>query len=68
MKSVTLSPKFQVVIPKEIREPLGLAPGQTFEVMNHNGLITLIPIRPIEELRGSLRGMNTDFEREGDRL
>lgn len=68
MTAVTLSPKFQVVIPKEIREPLGLTPGQTFEVMNHNGLITLIPIRPVEELRGSLKGMNTEFKREGHRL
>lgn len=68
MQSVTVSPKFQVVIPKEIRENLHLCPGQKLQIMEHEGRIELIPNRAISELRGYLKGINVDFEREAERL
>lgn len=68
MQSVTLSPKYQVVIPKTIREALKLCPGQKIQVIEYNGRIELIPERDISELRGFLMGIDTEFKREGDRL
>jgi len=68
MQTVTVSPKFQVVIPKSIRETLQLRPGQKIQVVEYEGRIELIPERDIKELRGFLKGINTDFEREEDRL
>lgn len=68
MSIVTISPKFQVVIPKAIRERLGLRPGQRVEALIYGDRIELIPIRPITELRGSLPGLDTTVEREGDRV
>ncbi len=68
MGTVTLSPKFQVVIPKPIREKLSLSPGQGIQVIVHDGRIELIPLRPIKEMRGFLKGINTTVEREADRL
>ena len=68
MNTVTVSPKYQVVIPKNIREALQLRPGQKMKVMDYNGRIELIPDRDISELKGFLKGINTDFIREGDRL
>jgi AbrB family looped-hinge helix DNA binding protein len=65
---VTVSPKFQVVIPKPIREKLSLSPGQRIQVIVHDGRIELIPLRPIKEMRGFLKGINTTVEREADRL
>jgi len=68
MNTVTVSPKYQVVIPKNIREALQLRPGQKMKVIEYDGRIELIPDRDISELRGFLKGINTDFIREGDRL
>jgi AbrB family looped-hinge helix DNA binding protein len=68
MQTVTVSPKFQVVIPKEIREALKLRPGQKMRVIEYNGRIELIPDRDISELKGFLKGINTHFEREEDRV
>jgi len=67
MQTVTVSPKFQVVIPKLIRDALHLRPGQKLKIMEFDGRIELIPDRPISELHGFLKGINTDFIREGDR-
>ncbi len=67
MQTVTVSPKFQVVIPKLIRDALHLRPGQKLKIMEFDGRIELIPDRPISELQGFLKGINTDFIREGDR-
>ena len=67
MTTVTISPKFQVVIPKQIRERLGLVPGQKVQAIAYEGRIELIPIRPIEEMRGFLPGIDTTVEREADR-
>lgn len=68
MQSVTVSPKYQVVIPKNIREALKLKPGQKMQIVEYAGRIELIPEREISELRGFLKGINTEFKREEDRL
>ncbi|HDZ91237.1 MAG: AbrB/MazE/SpoVT family DNA-binding domain-containing protein [Deltaproteobacteria bacterium] len=68
MQTVTVSPKFQVVIPKVVREVLGLRPGQKMQIVEYSGRIELIPERDIRELRGFLKGMDTQFQREEDRI
>jgi len=68
MQSVTVSPKYQVVIPKTVREALNLRPGQKMQVVEYDGRIELIPERDIKELRGFLKGMNTELNREEDRV
>jgi AbrB family looped-hinge helix DNA binding protein len=68
MTIVTVSPKFQVVIPREIREALGIQPGQKVQVLQYQNRIEFIPVRPIEQMRGFLRGIDTTVEREQDRL
>ncbi len=68
MDTVTLSSKFQVVIPLAIRVELQLTPGEKFHVIRYAGRVELIPVRPIKEMRGILHGMDTNIEREGDRL
>ncbi len=68
MQTVTVSPKFQVVIPREVRESLCLRPGQKMQVIEYEGRIEFILDRDISELRGFLKGINTDFERENDRI
>ena len=67
MVAVTVSPKFQVVIPKEIRKKLGLLPGQRIQVVVYGDRIELIPVRPVKRLRGFLKGIDTRVPREGDR-
>ena len=67
MQIVTISPKFQVVIPKKIRELLGLSPGQKIQAIAYDGRIELIPLRPTKEMRGFLPGIDTDVDREADR-
>ena len=68
MQTVTVSPKFQVVIPKIVRESLHLRPGQKMQVIEYDGRIEFIPERDITELRGFIKGINTEFEREEDRV
>jgi len=68
MQTVTVSPKYQVVIPKTVRKTLNLQPGQKMQVVEYEGRIELIPERDIKELRGFLKGINTEFKREEDRL
>ncbi|MDA8141497.1 MAG: AbrB/MazE/SpoVT family DNA-binding domain-containing protein [Desulfobacteraceae bacterium] len=67
MQTVTVSPKYQVVIPKAIRETMRLRPGQKLKVIEYEGRIELLPDKDISELKGFLKGINTEFEREGDR-
>ena len=67
MDVITVSPKFQVVIPRRVREQFGLTPGQTLQVIALPGRIELVPTRSAADLRGFLKGRNT-FQREGDRL
>ncbi len=66
--TVTISPKFQVVIPKAIREKLDLSPGQKIQAIAYGDRIELIPLRPIKEMRGFLKGIDTTVEREADRV
>jgi len=68
MQSVTISPKYQVVIPKSVRESLNLRPGQKMQVVEYAGRIELIPERDIKELRGFIKGIHTEFKREEDRV
>ena len=68
MASVTISPKYQIVIPKEIREKLKLLPGQKVETVLLDDRIELIPIYPVEKLRGFLKGIDTRVDREADRI
>ena len=68
MDTVILSPKFQVVIPQAIREALRLKPGEKLRVLRYSDRVEFIPVRPIEEMRGFLRGMDSAVEREDDRL
>jgi AbrB family looped-hinge helix DNA binding protein len=67
MDTVTISPKFQVVIPKAIRERLGLSPGQRVQAILYGDRIELIPIQPARRLRGFLKGIDTTVPREADR-
>lgn len=68
MSSVKISPKYQVVIPRKIRDSLQLKSGQKVQVMLYGNRIELIPERSISEMRGFLKGINTQIEREGDRV
>ena len=61
-------PKYQVVIPRKVREQIGLRPGQVVQVIVYKNRIELVPIRPIKDLRGFLRGIDTSVEREPDRV
>ncbi len=67
MQTVTISPKFQVVIPKEIRERLKLSPGQKVQAILYERRIELIPVRPMKQMRGFLGGIDTTVERDEDR-
>ncbi|HEX2769954.1 MAG TPA: AbrB/MazE/SpoVT family DNA-binding domain-containing protein [Geobacteraceae bacterium] len=66
MDSVTVSKKYQIVIPLKIRQLLGVKAGQKMHVIAYDNRVVLIPVRPIQEARGSLKGMNTDGLREED--
>ena len=68
MSTVTVSPKFQVVIPKNIRDMMGIVSGQKIEIVAYQDRIELIPIQPMKKLRGFLKGIDTAVTREKDRL
>lgn len=68
METVTISPKFQVVIPKEIRTRLKLKAGQKVQAMVYDDRIVLVPVRPARQLRGFVRGIDTSVVREKDRV
>ena len=68
MAAVTVSPKFQVVIPKEIRKRLGLLPGQKIQLVVYGNRIELIPVMPAKRMRGFLKGIDTRVPREGGRV
>lgn len=67
METVTLSPKFQVVIPAKVREALGLKAGEKMRVIPYAGRVELVPVRPMKAMRGFLAGMDTTVERDDDR-
>ena len=66
MNTVTVSPKFQVVIPKDIRQLAGIRPGQKLEVFRVGGIIEMVPVKDVKTMRGSLPGLRTEVEREAD--
>jgi len=69
MDAVTVSPKFQVVIPLKVREQMRVKPGQKMHVIAYDNMVVFIPVRPIKEARGSLKGIKTNVDREEeDRL
>lgn len=68
MEVVTISPKFQVVIPRKVRDAMKLMPGQKVQVIQYGNRIELIPERNISDMRGFLKGINTEFSRDRDRL
>ncbi len=68
MPKVTISPKFQVVIPRQVRDSLHLRPGEQLQVFRYGDRIELVPVRPARELRGFLAGIDTTVDRDPDRL
>jgi len=69
MATTTISPKFQIVIPKEVREKLHLSPHQRLHVVEKGGVITLVPEVSLKSLKGALKGMSrTDLREKKDRL
>ena len=68
MSAVTVSPKYQVVIPKEFRDSMKIHPGQKLMMMEVDERLTLFPVPDIRKMRGGFRGMNLKIEREKDRL
>ena len=68
MEVVTVSPKYQVVIPLKVRRSLGLKPGYKVQVILYENRIELIPLQPIKRMRGFLKGIDTTIERETDRV
>ena len=68
MVSVTVSPKYQIVIPLTVRNSLGIKPGQKVQVIQYGDRVELIPLKPAKQTRGFLRGIDTTIQREPDRL
>jgi len=68
MTTVTVSPKYQVVLPREVREAMGIRPGQKVVVFRYENRIELIPLRKAREMRGFLKGIDTRVQRDRDRL
>ena len=67
MEAVSVSPKFQVVIPRRIREAMGLRPGQKMQALQYGDRVEFIPLVPLATARGIFKGLATDIERDGDR-
>jgi len=68
MTTVTVSPKYQVVIPKEVRESMGIFSGQKIQVLTYRNRIELIPIKPMKKMKGFLKGIETEVGRDKDRI
>ena len=68
MTTLTISPKYQVVIPKQIREKLDLRPGQRVQAIGYDGRVELVPVRAMGSMRGFLKGIDSNVDRDEDRL
>ena len=68
MISVTVSPKYQVVIPKEVRESMGIIAGQKIQILTYQNRIELIPVQPMKKMKGFLKGIDTSVRRDKDRV
>lgn len=66
--TVTVSPKYQIVIPKEVRESMGIVSGQKVQILCYQGRMEVIPLKPMKEMRGFLKGIDTTVERDEDRV
>jgi AbrB family looped-hinge helix DNA binding protein len=66
MQAVIVSPKYQVVIPKSVRERIHITPGEQLQVISFDDRIELVPVRPMREMKGFLKGMDASFERDED--
>jgi AbrB family looped-hinge helix DNA binding protein len=64
MEAITLSQEYQVVIPRKVREKMGLKPGEKLQVISLDNCIELVPVHPMSEMRGFLKGLDPSFERE----
>jgi len=67
MRSVKLSPKYQIVIPRDVRESMNLRPGEEMQVFEFDGRIEVVPVRPIRQMRGRFTGIDTHVERDEER-
>ena len=68
MTEVTVTPKYQIVIPTEIRESMGIVAGQKVQMMSYQGRIEIVPLKPMREMRGFLKGIDTTVVRDEDRI
>ena len=68
MTTITVSSKFQIVIPRIIREALGIKPGEKLHAIEYRGRIELVPVKSMRASRGSLKGIATDVPRDPDRV
>ncbi len=68
MRAVTVSPKFQIVIPKDVRESMGIVSGQKVQMLTYCNRIELIPIKPMSKMKGFLKGLDTEVKRDEDRI
>lgn len=68
MTVVTVSSRYQIVIPRDVRKQLDIRPGQRVHALAFKGRVELIPLQPIEAARGFVPGIDTAVPREGDRL
>lgn len=68
METLTISPRYQIVIPRAARKTLGIKPGQRVQILLYGNRIELIPLKPIKRMRGFLKGIDTTIERESDRV
>jgi AbrB family looped-hinge helix DNA binding protein len=68
MAVVKVSPKFQVVIPRKIREALGIEAGQQVQALQYLDRIEYIPLKRAKAMRGFLHGIDTTVPRDADRV
>ncbi len=69
MSTVTVSSKYQVVIPKQVRERANITPGTKIQMIEVNGIIQMVPVRPVQEMKGYFKGREIEYAREKkDRL
>lgn len=68
MHTVTVSPKYQIVIPRDVRDSMEISPGEKVQVLQYENRIELIPLKRIKEMRGFLKGIDTTVKRETDRV
>ena len=67
MTTVTVSPKYQIVIPAQMRKNFAIDPGEKLQMISFKDRIEILPVHKMKTMRGFLKNMNTDFEREHDR-